>query len=229
MDKKLAYILGYFYADGYLKNIKGKWLYPVLEIVKSDGENIVALLDDLKIKYTKSYRFRKNSKNEQMRIRISTLDKNIELFKNVLSDKINMYNVLNYITDADLSYFLRGFFDGDGCINISKNNSCRLYFYGAFAQDWKIIFNVLKKLDIKYTFQQIIRKNGKHKSTHIVISNKYGINIFYEYLYPNRIYDFGLLRKYEKLNAVKGLIKSNHVKKHTDNQTVDKVKTYKNC
>jgi hypothetical protein len=229
MDKQLAYLMGYFYADGYLKKTKGKWIYPALEIVKNDGENIITCLDNLKIKYGKNYRFRKNSKNEQLYIRISAADTNIELFKKILSDKINMSNILNYITNDDLPYFLRGFFDGDGCINISKNNSCRLYFYGAFLQDWEIVFNVLKKLDIKYTYQQIIRKNGKHKSTHIIISNKYGINILYEYLYPDRIYDFGLLRKYEKLNMVKGLIKSNHIKKYIDNKTVDKIKTYKNC
>lgn len=228
MNKKLAYVLGYFYADGYLTG-RDNYLYPKLEIVKSDGQNIIKCLDDLKIKYTTRYRFRKNSKNEQICISISSSDKAIELFRNVLSDKINMFNVLKYITDTNIPYFLRGFFDGDGCINISKNNHCRLYFYGSFDQNWEIVFSVLKKLDIKYTFQQIIRKNGKHKSTHIVVSNKYGINILYEYLYPNRKYDFGLLRKYEKLNTIKGLIKSNHIIKYIDTQVVSKVKNYKNC
>lgn len=226
MNKKLAYVLGYFYADGYLKHTKGKWSYPLLEIVKSDGENIITCLNDLKIKYTKNYRFRKNSKNEQVCIRISTLDKNIELFKNILSDKVNMSNILNYIKATDLPYFLRGFFDGDGCISISKNGVCRLYFYGSFTQNWEAVFTILKKLNIKYTFQQIVRKSGKHKSTHIVISNRHGIDILYEYLYPNRVYTFGLLRKYKKLNTVKSLIKHHHIRKYEDKQIADKVKKY---
>ena len=44
------------------------------------------------------------------------------------------------------------------------------------------IMNV-STLDIKYTLQQIIRKEGKHKSTLICISNKDGINKMFEYIY----------------------------------------------
>lgn len=234
MQKELVYLLGYFYADGYLnpKERKGGG-YPMLEMVKSDSENIINCLNKIDAKFTVSYRFRKNSKNEQACIRISAKDENIDLFRSVLADKINMSNILNFIDHKDLCYFIRGFFDGDGCISIKEKNggkgSGRLYFYGSFDQNWDLVFNILKELDIKYTFQQIVRKNSTHKSTHICVSNNFGINIFYEYLYPERIYDFGLIRKYEKLNSIKGLIKSNHIKKYTANQTADKIKIYNNC
>ena len=224
MRKELAYLLGYFYADGYLLDVKHK--YPILEIVKSDSENILICLNKLNIKYTVSYRFRKNSKNEQVCIRISSKDSNIDLFRCALEDKIKMNNILNTINNFNLSYFLRGFFDGDGCINISKNNHSRLYFYGSFEQEWDLIFNIFKNLNIKYTYQQIIRKDGKHKSSHICISNKWGINLFYEYLYPNREFDFGLLRKYEKLNSVKSMIKRKHIIPYNDNKEIESLKTY---
>lgn len=228
MKKELVYLLGYFYADGYLKKYNNEYIYPTLEMVKSDSENILVCLKKLGIKYTTNCRFRKNSKNEQICIRISSDDKNANLFKLVITDKINMSNILNHINKKDLCYFLRGFFDGDGCISIRKGNSNCLYFYGSFDQNWSLVFDILKNLNIKYTFQQIIRKNGEHKSTHICISNKCGINILYEYMYPNRKFDFGLFRKYEKLNSIKGLIKSNHIKKYSEYQNADVVKIYKN-
>ena len=224
MEKELVYLLGYFYADGYLKKSR-QYTYPTLEMIKSDSENILNCLNKLKIKYSISCRFRKNSKNEQICIRILADDKNIDLFRFVIMDKINMLNVLNYINKKDLCYFLRGFFDGDGCISISNTNN-RFYFYGSFDQDWSIVFDILKTLNIKYTFQQVIRKNGKHKSTHICISNKCGINILYEYMYPDRKYDFGLFRKYEKLNSIQSLIKRNHIKFYKEIQNAEVVKIY---
>ena len=226
MKKELAYLLGYFYADGYLHNHKGKYNYPKIEIVKSDGESILNCLNSIGSKYSTRFRFRKNSKNEQVAITIAADDENINLFRNVLSDKINMSNILSTIKHNDLNYFIRGFFDGDGCINIAKNTHARLYLYGSYEQDWSLIFNILKKLDIKYTYQQIIRKNGKHKSSLICVSNRHGINLFYEYIYPDRIYDFGLKRKYDKLNIIKSLVKSEHIRQYQENQSAEVLKEY---
>mgnify|MGYP006921355935 CR=1 FL=1 len=225
MQKELAYLLGYFYADGYLSGKKHK--YPIIEIIRSDSENIIYCLEKIDSKFTVSYRFRKNSKNEQACIRLLSADENIELFKDALADKVNMQSVSKIIDTDNLCYFLRGFFDGDGCIAISKNKrKGRMYFYGSFEQKWELVFDILKNLEIKYTFQQIVRKNGSHKSTHICISNKHGINLLYEYIYPNRTYDFGLLRKYEKLDSIKGSIKHKHVITHSDVQIASKLKTY---
>lgn len=226
MEKELAYLLGYFYADGYLNRRNGNVGYPTLEMIKSDSENIIYCLNKINSIYTISYRFRSNSKNEQACIRILAKDINIELFRNILSDKINMSNILLYINDKDLCYFLRGFFDGDGCISIRKGISNCLYFYGSFDQDWSLVFDILKNLNIKYTFQQIIRKSGKHKSTHICISNKCGINILYEYMYPDRKYNFGLFRKYEKLNSIQSLVKKSHIKFYKEIQNAEAVKIY---
>lgn len=224
MKKELVYLLGYFYADGYLFGTKHK--YPALSIIKGDSIAILDCLNKLNMKYTVSHRFRTNSKNEQACIKISAKDENIELFRNILADKIHMNNIKNHIAEENYPYFLRGFFDGDGCINISKNNNSRLYFYGSFDQDWNLIFDTLKQLNIKYTYQQIIRKCGKHKSSMICISNKCGINLLYEYIYPSRKFDFGLFRKYEKLNSIKGGVKSNHTKIYSDVVTTEQIKIY---
>lgn len=204
MKKELAYLLGYFYADGYLLDVKNK--YPILEIIKSDCENILHCLNILNIKYTIKYRFRKNSKNEQACIRISAKNLYINLFKNILSDKIEMDNVKKYISEKDYPYFLRGFFDGDGCISL-PSRSVRIYFYGSKNQNWSFILNIFDSLNIGYNHTINIRKGGKHQSSFICVSRKYDCAKLFEYLYPNYIYDFGLFRKYEKLLLGKSSIK----------------------
>ena len=231
MDSRLAYLLGFFYADGYLKHTKhntklGPRIYTaaVIELVEDDTYPIEECLDHLKIDFTYSIRSRKNSSRTQRRIYISK-GSNTEIFIKIMSNKLDMSFAMNEIPIELHKYFIRGFFDGDGCINISKNGACRLYFYGHFDQNWSVLEYIMQKLDIKYTLQQIIRKEGKHKSTLICISNKDGINKMFEYMYPHRLYDFGLFRKYEKLKSIKSLIKRSNPRSYKL-QTADKVKAY---
>lgn len=222
MNEKLAYLLGYFYADGYIKD--NKYKYPHLEIVKSDIDPIIYCLDELKIDYKLNFRFRKNSNKEQADISIYNREVK-EIFVSILDNKLSMSHIKKYIKDEFFRFFLRGFFDGDGCINLSKKSSCRLYFYGSYDQDWGVLQGLLIELDINHIYQKISRKNGSHKSSHICISNKRGINILFEYLYPDRLYDYGLARKFEKLNTVKSLIKSDHEVHYTE-QTAPILKIY---
>lgn len=233
MTKELAYLLGYFYADGCLslKTVEKKYnkgystYYKLtLEIVSTDCKYIEYCLNKSNINFSIRTRIRKNSKNEQTCFTISTKNKIFEIFKNVLSDKINMSQAFNYIPLDSYPYFLRGFFDGDGCI---FNNSIRasLFMYGSYGQIWIPVINILNILDIKYTNQQISRKGGNHKSSHVVISNKDGINKFFEFIYPDRIFDFGLYRKFEKMERVKDMIKSVHIK-HTSLQDAPFLKVY---
>lgn len=224
--KELNYLLGYFYADGCLCGKTKGYYYPSLEILRSDSHSVIKCLESIKSNFTLKHRTRKNSTKDQTCINILSKDKNINLFKQVMIDKINMKNILSAIDISYLNYFIRGFFDGDGCISISKSNHSRLYFYGSFDQKWDLLFDIFRQLNIKYAYQKITRKNGLHKSSFICISNKHGINILYEYMYPNRVYDFGLSRKYEKLNSIKNLIKSKHIKEYDEIQNLDIVKIY---
>jgi len=235
MNERLAYLLGYFYADGSLhkttvrrKRTKDiKTYYSVsIEILSEDSYAIRNCLDLLKIVYTEKSRFRKNSSKEQTCFYILNKNTNIDLFIEICKNKENTSEAISKIPEAYRSYFLRGFFDGDGCINISKSSSgSRLYFYGSYNQEWLSLFQILKDLNIKYAYQKIERKNGKHKSSHIVISNKHGINIFFEYIYPNRLYDFGLLRKFDKLNSTNTRIDREHIKVY-EIQQAQEIKIY---
>lgn len=202
MKKEIAYLLGFFYADGWLAQNKK---YPTIELQENDG----SYLFELAKKELLTNRFKKRKRNNSIIKQISfriTNKAHRKLFEDIISDKINMNNVKNYIEPEDYSYFLRGFFDGDGCINLQKFKS-RVYFYGTKDQDWSFILNILDKLDIGYNHTINIRKDGKHQSSFICISSKYDCVKLFEYLYPDYIYDFGLFRKYEKLLLNKMSIK----------------------
>ena len=233
MKKELAYLLGYFYADGTRSSTFAKlkddsiseYVRITLEIVTEDSKNLRECLDICGIIYTISTRYRENSKNEQTSFCLSTMCEHHDMFDRVMRNKLDMSEAISLIPAEIKNEFLKGFFDGDGCISISKTGRCRLYFYGNFEQEWSVLTNLLKSLDISHTLQQISRKGGKHKSTHICISNRYGINKLFEYLYQERVYNFGLARKYQKLLSVLGLVKSNHKRTYRE-QTTDTLKIY---
>lgn len=229
MNKELSYLLGFFYADGWIGETYHKLktgpktYYSVrLEIVSSDAENIKKLLDSIGILYTSQTRIRKNSDKEQTSFNLSASDPHFELFRVILANKIDMSIPFSKIPSNFHRYFLRGFFDGDGCINI-HGNSKRLYFYGSYDQDWSPILSILGEIDAKHTYQKIVRKSGKHKSSHICISNMLGISKFYEYIYPNGVSDFGLHRKYEKLQVE--LHRSMKLYRHKP-KSIELIKTY---
>lgn len=232
--KEICYVLGYFWADGYIsetkkptkKNPDNIYYKISIEIVKEDGDCILEVFKKTGLDWKINERKRNNSERIQSCFSLSSFKNNkrsMEFLNLLLSSGYknrsgSHYQILKKIPKNFRKYWYRGFFDGDGCINVKKmknSKSFRLYFYGPDVQDWSSIFELFKNLDIKYKHQIISRKNGKHKSSHIVSSFRDDIVKFFEYLYPNFKYDIGLYRKYEKLNLCKNYkskIKSNRKK-----------------
>lgn len=139
-------------------------------------------------------------------------------------NKISLLQPLMLIPENKQYLFFRGFFDGDGCISLNKNGGARLYFYGHYNQYWQPLMDILTDLNIKYTYQQINRKNNTHLSSHLYISNKPGINTLFQYLYPSQKYDFGLSRKYIKMLSVSNSIKRQYFS--TKHRKADAIKLY---
>lgn len=202
MKKEIAYLLGYFYADGGLSPNKK---YPKIELQENDGSYLFGLAKNELLTSRFSKRNRSNSVISQIAFGI-TNKKYRKLFEDTISDKVNMNNVKNYIEPEDYPYFLRGFFDGDGCICLRQHHSL-IYLYGSFDQDWSFVLNIFDSLSIIYNHTLMTRKGGKHKSSFICISSKHDCITLFEYLYPDYKYDFGLFRKYEKLLLNKNSIK----------------------
>jgi hypothetical protein len=102
--------------------------------------------------------------------------------------------ILKVIPNDKIFYFLRGFFDGDGSISSGRSNS--LSFTGSYNQDWLWLIDLLNNLKIN-------NKKYKHQSSNGSLSRISVYNIenclkFFDYIYPDRVYNFGLKRKYDR-------------------------------
>lgn len=243
--KEICYVLGYLWADGYIHEVKrpikknpDNVYYSIkMEIVKEDGDSILEVFKKTELDWKVTARKRKNSIRIQSCFSLSNFktNKNSMDFLNFLlssgykNKTASQYQVLNKIPQEFKKYWIRGFFDGDGCINIQNKKDLkrfRLYFYGPEEQDWVSVFELFKTLDIKYKYQTISRKNGKHKSSHIVCSFRTDIIKFFEYLYPDFEYDIGLYRKYEKLKECQAYIpQCNQKRKLSNNKNFSKIYT----
>lgn len=105
MKKEIAYLLGYFYADGWLAPNKK---YPVIELQEEDGDYLFGLAKKESLTNKSRKRTRKNSVVKQVCFNITSKIYK-KLFEDVISDKINMNNVKNYISIEDYPYFYEDF------------------------------------------------------------------------------------------------------------------------
>ena len=103
------------------------------------------------------------------------------MFIYTLDKSLSCPNFLDKITKDKLHYFVRGFFDGDGCFYVNENNNQKqCVLAGSYDQDWTWIEDILKKLNIKYSIKRKIQKSTEKYS--IVYINKNGIKIFGDYI-----------------------------------------------
>ena len=208
LDKEMCYLLGYLWADGHI----GKDCVT-LEIVEEDGVSVKGIIEKSGLDFRITTRKRKNSIRKQMcfdlRFRgVGSKDFHNFLISSGYDNKTGShYQILEKIPENLKHYWVRGFFDGDGCINVTekdeKYRSSRLYFYGDIKQEWECIFDLFKKIDLKYTYQTVSRKNGLHLSSFVGVYNRIDVIKFFNFLYPECLFDIGLKRKYDKFMVVK--------------------------
>ena len=191
-----AYWLGFIYADGYVtKNKVG------ITLNKDDIDHLYKFKESLNSSYpVHVYKSNSNwSKGEYCRILI-TNDKIVnDLIRlGVLRNKSNVLEPPKYVPDKLINDFIRGYFDGDGCL--SKNGNS--FYFSLIGTpnfiNWIIdYFKNILKIECKNI--------SKRHDNDIVVSCKYfGESCFLiiNLLYKNA--DIYLKRKYERyVKAVK--------------------------
>ena len=117
-SSNMAYILGFFAADGSMtRNKRGahfiefeitdkKLLYQIRNILGSNH------------KITKRDRKRSGREKSSYRLQIGSKDVFGDLIKLGMTPKKSLSIKLPDIPDKYFSHFVRGYFDGDGCVNI---------------------------------------------------------------------------------------------------------------
>jgi hypothetical protein len=191
-NPKHIYLMGILWADGYLHNTLNRL---ELSIVTEDFNDISNLFD---VNYWAVYHRNRKKRKPQTTIGLYR-EEVCGIFRNEYNytEKSNECpNFLDKIPVELLYYFIRGFFDGDGCFYISKDNKQKqCYLAGTYNQDWSWVETIFKELDIKYSIKQKIQKENQKYS--VIYINKNSIETFGNYIYHN--YDsIGIKRKYEK-------------------------------
>lgn len=177
-----SYILGFLYADGY---IGGKNKIITMSLNENDKE----ILDKINksIGSNRSLYYKKPQKNRYSNIGSYSLNlQNIYMYNTFFEKDYLNRNKLPKIPHSLMHHFIRGLFDGDGCIslyvhNMDKYNSIKGTFYIMFnndnianlIQDYIIINTGVKKTKILKRFGSgnnpvfIIQWSGIHNIINI--------------------------------------------------------------
>lgn len=200
-SKEACYIMGLIWADGYLINKNGGNANRMILEMKEEDLSLILPIFNIFGKWTVSYRNR-DGRKPQMTISISSRLLYRFFENHNYTSKVASTNILEKIPHELRGYWLRGLFDGDGCCYVNKSNRARqVSFSGPYDQDWSFI-NILREYDIKYSQSQRIqmKKDGKENRSSLVrFCSKKDIKQFANLIYPDLQFDFGLLRKYNKL------------------------------
>jgi hypothetical protein len=197
-----AYLLGYFWADGHLS--KNTILMTIVREDLNNVKDIFLRTGDWTIKKAK-----KPTPQQKELSRIYICNQRLCNIFNTMgfAEKsfISASKVLSHIPKELHSYWLRGYFDGDGCVAFLKSGfGPRAFITSSYQQDWNGIEAIIKDLKIKYCIR---RKNSKFKylgkikdgrSSELIISGRADIFKFFNYIYGDHLKRFGLKRKYNK-------------------------------
>ena len=114
----MAYVLGFFTADGSM--VRNKRNAHFIEFEITDKKLLYQIRNILGSNHKITERNRKRSGREKSsyRLQIGSKEMFSDLIKLGMTPKKSMTIQLPKIPDKYFSHFLRGYFDGDGCVNI---------------------------------------------------------------------------------------------------------------
>ncbi len=154
--KELAYWLGFFWADGYIR----KDCEMVIEITEEDGLILEPIFNRL-ASFSIHKRSREGRKPQMSFCYGNKLiaSKLKELGK--YSNSIESHEkILNYIPEKYQNYFIRGLIDGDGCFYMN-NSHTQFSISSSLNYDWNYLCHYFKeKYNIKPSITKIETNNG---------------------------------------------------------------------
>lgn len=211
-DPEIIYILGFLWADGYMMFRNGKFgkIYSAvkLQIIKTDYDNIA---HNLKKFGNASIYFGQRDKYKpyaSWHILSSEFAHFLNSFDYNNKSLSSPEKIINAIPENMRYYWWRGYFDGDGCITVSKNKRPRISISGNYEYNWNFCTKFFPHL--QWTINKRISKKN-HKHSLVTLNTKDTID-FLNYIYHNKDVEktkIGLDRKYEKYLQSKTYILKN--------------------
>ena len=202
-NPKIAYILGLIWTDGCVIFSNNRSKTPVIKhtCVDYDSESSDILFNSLKWRNFKSNNSKSIGKNTMSTSWISNRELGEYLIENNYRDKSKGTIIHNKFNNL-LSHFVRGLFDGDGCITTSnsglKYKQTAIYFSSTSDQDWKFLSDILDNINVEYKIRKNIDKLGE--SSQLFIKNSESIYNLCEFMYKNSR-GIRLERKYNTYNS----------------------------
>ena len=193
---KKAYWLGYIFADG---GIKKDWL---LQLYSVDKNIIQKFKKDLKTKkpiYKDRNYFVLQIYSKKM---ISDIVK-----LGVVHNKWNKLIFPKFLNPKLYKHFIRGFFDGDGCISYYRcNNRWQLQFnITTGSKTFLCVIKSILEKALKLNKHNRLNKNGN--AYRLNYAKETNLQRIYDYLYQNNI--LYLKRKKDKFKKGLQLLKTN--------------------
>ena len=190
-NQNKAYILGLLLSDGYVD----EKLYKI-GFYSSDFELLKFIKDELKLEYKIHEKRRNQYIGYEIIINSKILYYDFMKFrKSVLKNKIT--HIPDEIPDSLIRHFIRGYFDGDGCIRL-KNNKTQLSF------DISSYENILKEIseEIDMNICKINKTKIKQHGNiyRVTYSGNRQCKKIYKYLYSNS--NLFLKRKKDIFNKI---------------------------
>lgn len=187
-----AYWLGLIAADGYVATNKRHLLSLTLH--QDDSKILSLFLKDLKSDYPIIYN--KRDKCCKVDINSKQIVTNLSIY-NIIPRKTFKFRFPNKLDDKLYNHFIRGYFDGDGCVYISKTKQIEYTITSNtyFLEQLQDI--LIKQCNLnKTTFKKYKRTNIK---TMVYCGNKQSKRI-YDYMYRNATIYF--TRKKDKFKSI---------------------------
>lgn len=195
-----AYILGFIYADGCLVYNKKKRNYEISLEINRDDRYLLELFNfhlgnvhKIKDRYREDYICGSNKISKRHTSTLRIYSKKIceaLITLNVLPDKTNKLEFPTNVGDFFIS-FLRGFFDGDGCVWQNKGN-----LYVKFTNSNRLFLMYIKNKLQEYDIYTALYKEN-NKKYNLVVTRINDVKKIYDLLYSDKS-NLYLLRKKDK-------------------------------
>lgn len=207
---EFAYFLGWAWSDGYLSNRAFS-----IEIISDDGDEV---FDHFKTfcSFKPFYRRQREGRHRTSRMHICNM-KLVNFLKSHdyrIKSHTRPDSILNYLPAELVQFWLRGFFEGDGSLLISKQSlgdylGFRMEFYGPIDQDWGFLENITNE---PFKIIKRTRDCGSSSIASLGVATK--INKIGSFLYSSRN-DIKLSRKFCKFSTLSDYLESKEKKEFT--------------
>lgn len=191
----MYYILGFIAADGCVHPTRP---YTTIELNRKDISILSFIKEQINPKQKLLFYIRKNKKTQK-------IIKSVKLcfYSNEIKSDLNRLGIIpnktkfglnidiKSIPDLFLYDFIRGFFDGDGCVSYKKTKQ-KVYLVTKFTcSDLSFLLKIKDRINL----QSSIQKEKKHYN--LILNHKSSV-LLYQKMYENDNLSYSLQRKKEK-------------------------------